>query len=293
MFLHSETFTPHDYAALAAMRAFPEGAMPELAYQKICKDYRAVEDVAVSRITYASDGLNITGLMAEPVPAHPPKGLVIYNRGGSGNYGILTAHTVMRQFVPLARAGYLVVGSNYRGNDGSDGHDEFGGRDVDDVRALYDIAKTHPLAGDKPPFIIGHSRGGMMTYVLLKRGLKARAAVAIAAVSDLRGWNKARGEMRERVYKRFIPNFEANEEALLEERSALCWSKKISAPLLLLHGTKDDRVPHSQSEQLSELLAAHDKPHKLVLYEGGNHALTRHWDAVMKEMIGWLKKHDA
>ncbi len=288
---HLEPFVPHNFDALTTMCAFPEGAMPEGAYQKICTAYEGVEDVSVQRITYQSDGLKITGIMAEPSGA--PKGIVIYNRGGSGNYGILTVHAVMRQFVPLARAGYLVIGSNYRGNDGGEGQDEFGGRDVGDIIALYNISKAHPLAGEKPPFIIGHSRGGMMANLLLKNGLQARAAIAIAAVSDVRGWNQTNSEMRERVYKRFIPNFEAREQEALTERSAVCWPEAISCPLLLLHGTGDDRVPHAQSEALANELKQLGKPHELVLYEGGNHALTRNWDAVMQETLNWLVKHDA
>ena len=282
-----EKFIPHTLSYLESVRAFPEGAMPEAAYQKICKDYAEANDVSVQRITYTSDGLSITGIMAEP--SGTPKGIVIYNRGGSGNYGILTVHAVMRQFVPLARAGYLVVGSNYRGNDGSEGQDEFGGRDVEDVIALYNLMKIDAT----PPFIIGHSRGGMMTYLLLKKGLQARATIAIAAVSDVRGWNQTRSEMREKIYKRFIPNFEAHEEASLAERSAICWPEAISCPLLLLHGTGDDRVPPTQSEDLASALELLGNPHKLMLYEGGNHALTRHWDAVMKETLEWLLKYDA
>lgn len=289
MFVSRETFTPHDYQQLAAIRAFPEGAMPEAAYRKICSEYASVEDVSVERIIYSHDGLQITGLLAAPSSGMAPKGLVIYNRGGSGNYGILTVHAAMRQFVPLARAGYLVVGSNYRGNDGGDGQDEFGGRDVGDVMALYELVKEE----HRPPFIVGHSRGCMMNYLLLKKGLKARAVVSIAGVAELRNWNQFRSEMRERVYKRFIPDFEAHEAESLAERSAICWPDHISAPLLLLHGTKDDRVQHEQSEMLADALERLGKPYKLVHYEGGNHALTRHWDAVMNETLEWLARYDS
>lgn len=282
MVLHTKSFIPHTYEALVAMRAFPENAVPEVAYTKLCSDYALVEDIEVSRITYENDGLAITGLMATPNVATPPKGLVIYNRGGSGNYGMLTVHAVLRQFIPLARAGYVVVGSNYRGNDGGDGQDEFGGRDVDDVIALYNLVKSD----DTPPFLIGHSRGGMMNYLLMKRGFAVRACVSISAVSDLTESALARPEMRERVYKRYIPDFEANEAACLAERSAICWPEKITPPTLLLHGTNDEAVPHSQSEQLAELLSC---PHKLVLYEGGNHALTRQWSDVMRQTLEWLE----
>lgn len=280
-----EPFVPHTIDYLESIRAFPEGAIPSPVYEKHKAQYEAIEDVTVERITYENDGLSITGLIATPSAA--PKGVVVYNRGGSGNFGILTLHAVMRQFVPLARAGYMVIGSNYRGNDGSEGRDEFGGRDVDDSIKLYELAAPKNI----PAFLVGHSRGCMQTYLMLKKGFRANAAVCIAGVAELRNWNVFRSEMRERVYKRFIPDFEAREEAALEERSAICWPEKISAPLLLLHGTSDDRVQHQQSEMLAAELKHLGKPHELVLYEGGNHALTRHWEDVVKRTTEWLGRH--
>ena len=274
-------FVPHAFADLVAMRAFPAGAIPEPVYQRLCEQYAALDDVEMSRIVYTNDGLHITGVIAAP-KAQKPAGLIMYNRGGSGNFGLLAVHTLMRQFVPLVRAGYVVASSNYRGNDGGEGKDKFGGRDVDDVVKLHEIMRAHKLVDGKPCFVIGHSRGGMMTYLLMKRGLPMRAAIAIAAVSDLRGWNSIRPEIVENVYKRYIPGFEANEEALLAERSAICW------PLLLLHGTNDDRVPHDQSEKLAAKLTS---PYELVLFPGGNHTLTRDWPEVLRHSEDWMKLH--
>lgn len=278
-----ERFIPHSIDYLESIRAFPEGAIPAVVYEKHRQQYEAVSDIRVERVTYDNDGLSITGLIATPDAT--PKGVVVYNRGGSANFGILTLHAVMRQFIPLARAGYLVLGSNYRGNDGGEGKDEFGGRDVDDSIRLYELAAPK----DRPAFIIGHSRGCMETYLMLKKGFHANAAVCIAGVADTRGWNDFRSEMRERVYKRLIPDFEAREQEALEERSVLCWPEEISCPILLLHGTSDDRVQHQQSEKLAAEFARLGKPHELVLYDGGNHALTRHWDDVMKRTLNWLE----
>lgn len=280
-----ERFIPHDIAYLETIRAFPEGAIPHPVYEKHRQQYEESTDVTVERVTYEHDGLSITGLIA--TPQEPPKAVVVYNRGGSGNFGILTLHTVIRQFLPLARAGYLVIGSNYRGNDGGEGRDEFGGRDVDDAIALYDQAAPPALHA----YLIGHSRGCMESYLMLKKGFPARAMVGIAGVADALEWNNQRSQMRESVYKRLIPDFEAREHEALTERSAVYWPEKISCPLLLLHGTADDRVHHRQSEALAEKLEALGKPHKLVLYEGGNHALTRHWDDVMRRSIDWMESH--
>jgi dipeptidyl aminopeptidase/acylaminoacyl peptidase len=288
-------FSPHAYSELVALNALPEGAVPEPVYEKMKSEYTGVTDVDVFKIHYRYDGLTITGIIAAPQHSAenitPKHDLVLYNRGGSGNYGLLTLHTVMRQFIPLARAGYVVAGSNYRGNDGGDGKDEFGGRDVDDVFALHDIMRAHPLVNDAPCFTIGHSRGGMMTYLLMKYGLKMRAAVVLAGASDLMSTTDFREEMRERVYMRYIPDFEHRSTDALRERSAVCWPEQLTAPLLLMHGTNDNAVPHTQSEALATKLATLNKPHELVLFEQGNHALVRHWSEVQTRTHEWLKRY--
>lgn len=283
--MQREKFIPHELGYLESIRAFPEGAIPPSVYEKHKEQYESILDITVERVTYESDGLNITGIIA--TPKTPPKGIVVYNRGGSANFGILTLHAIIRQFIPLARAGYLVVGSNYRGNDGGEGRDEFGGRDVDDSIRLYDLAAPKDL----PSFIIGHSRGCMQTYLMLKKGFKANAVIGIAGVADTRVWNNFRSEMREQVYKCLIPNFESDEQEALEVRSVLCWPEKITAPVLLLHGTGDDRVQYQQSEMLSDALKQLGKECELVLYQGSNHALTRHWDDVMSRTLQWFEKH--
>lgn len=280
-----ERFVPHDIGYLESIRAFPDGAIPHPVYEKHKAQYAATQDITIERVTYEHEGLAITGLIA--TPHADPKGVVVYNRGGSGNFGILTLHAVMRQFIPLAREGYLVLGSNYRGNDGGEGKDEFGGRDVDDVIALYEQAAPKSL----PVYLIGHSRGCMESYLMLKKGFQARAMVGIAGVADALEWNNDRSEMRKRVYQRYIPDFASREEEALTERSVVYWPEKIACPLLLLHGTADDRVPHHHSEAIARKLERLGKPHKLVLYEGGNHALTRHWDDVTRQTLKWLEAH--
>lgn len=290
--LSLERFNPHDYAYLEQVRAFPEGAMPEAAYQRMKEQYEAVEDASIQRIEYKNDGLTITGIMASPLH-QPIKGLVVYNRGGSGDYGILTVHAILRQFVPLAREGYLVIGSNYRGNDGSDGKDEFGGGDVEDVFKLHEIACQHPDSPkDVSTHLIGHSRGGMMVFLMLKRGFNAKSAIALAPVTELREWNIPGSRMRERVYKGFIPNFTDNEEDALRNRSAICWPEAISCPLLMMHGTADEAVPHTHSERFAQELEHKNIPHELILFEAGKHALTRQWDEITQHTLVWLRHHD-
>lgn len=46
----------------------------------------------------------------------------------------------------MANEGYIVICCNYRGCDKSEGNDEFGGKDVNDVLHLIEVVKELPKA---------------------------------------------------------------------------------------------------------------------------------------------------
>ena len=280
--LSKERFEPHSYQNLLDTRTFFP-PLPEKFYEGLIAEYNALDDIEVSRITYENDGLVITGLLAEPKnifkASHP---LMVYNRGGKGEYGKLTVLSVMRSMVPFAQSGYIVLASNYRGNDGSEGTDEFGSGDVGDVLKLLEIGTQHTGFDGINRFMVGHSRGGMMTYLSLKAGANLNAAVSIAGIADLRG---------DEGFSKLIPD--ENKEAGLAARSARAWPEKLKTPLLLFHGTADDKVGDAHSRLLAADLKRTDLPHELEIYEGGNHALVRQWDAVTDRIHDWLERHHA
>lgn len=289
MIIHSEKFIPHHLAHFSEVRAFPS-PLPEAFYTKICKEYEAVSDATTSRIIYKSDGLEVTGISCFPTQIEDEKHpILIYNRGGNREYGKLTVLAVMRSMLPFAREGYIVYASNYRGNDGGQGSDEFGGGDVNDVSNLLEIAKNNPAWDRKNIFILGHSRGGMMTYMTLRRDKTITAAISIAGVADLETAGIARPEMIEKVYQQTIPDYNNNPKQALLSRSAIYWADEITTPLLLLHGTADEAVDLSNSQKLAEKLAEYNKQHELVIYEGGNHALLRHWENVLEKSKNWFE----
>lgn len=281
-----EAFKPHSYAQIAAEGVYPPGSVPEPVYAQLIRKYEALEGVDISRITYPSDGLAITGIAALPAylkpKSHP---LVIYNRGGSMEYGKLTVLNVVNLLAPLAQEGCLTFASNYRGNDGSEGREEFGGRDVHDVLSLLDLASRHP-AWNGTAYMVGHSRGGMMTYLALKAGAKVNAACSISGIADLLNW-----DVRSDWLDRLIHTTGEERETALRERSATCWPEALTTPLLLLHGDVDEAVSHTQSLALAEKLKDYGQPHALHIYPGGNHALVRQWQDVTQRLTGWFALH--
>lgn len=273
-------FVPHSYAHLVEKNVFVP-ALPEKFYADMVRDYEAL-DVATQSITYDSGGVSVTGLCVTPREVKPGgHPVLIYNRGGKGEYGKLTLLSVMRSMVPFARKGYLVFASNYRGNDGGEGTDEFGGADVEDVLSLLTLARVHEGFDGENAFMVGHSRGGMMTYLALKHQAPLRAAVSIAGIS----------EVYPEGFARVMPQGARVED--YAARSALQWPEKLLTPLLLLHGTADEKIEAHHSVELSKKLEHLRRQHALELYDGGNHALVRHWDAVLARINSWLEAHAA
>ena len=288
--ISKEPFVPHTLEHLNAVHAFPN-PLPPAAYEKMLKEYEALEDVSVSRITYNSDGLEITGLMAEPreiaAGKHP---LMIYNRGGSREFGKLTLLSAIRSMIPYARRGYIVAASNYRGNDGGQGREEFGGSDVNDVLNLIEAASRHPGFDGQNIFMVGHSRGAMMMYLALRKGAQVRAAAGLAGMADVLQTARERPDIEENVFRRLIGVEDGDLEQAYIDRSVVYWADELTTPIQLHHGDADNRVHVNQSTALADKLKEAGKTHSLHVWPGDNHALLRNWDAVVEETFQWMER---
>ncbi|MDZ7626696.1 MAG: prolyl oligopeptidase family serine peptidase [Ignavibacteriaceae bacterium] len=128
-----------------------------------------LDNTVTEKITYLSDGLKVKGYISYPQKSDKKYPCVIWNRGGIGNKGAIDAFTARGIFGQLSSWGYVVFATQYRGNDGGEGQDEFGGDDVDDVLNLIPLADEIENADTTKWGIEGWSRGGMMTYLALTR----------------------------------------------------------------------------------------------------------------------------
>ena len=182
------------------------------------KAYKYVDSIDISKIQYSSDGLKIGGLLVQPkVPGKYP--CIIYNRGGNRDFGNLTLGTALIRMGKIASKGYVVIASNYRGNSQSEGEEEFGGKDVNDVLNLIDVLPEIENADPEKIGMFGWSRGGMMTYLALKQSDKIDVACVGGARSDLTIID--RPNMESNVYAELIPNYKENKEIELKKRSAI------------------------------------------------------------------------
>ncbi len=251
-------------------------------------------ELSCRNFQYVVDGIKVQGFIIQPKNSTKKLPVLIYNRGGNGDYGRVVFASMMRNLFPVAEQGFVIIGSQYRGsfskNKGAD--DEFGGKDVDDVMALFKLILNINGADAERIGMLGASRGGMQTYLTLKQTDQVKAIAVIAGKSDAIVGLKQRPNM-EAVYRKRVPNYEQNRQAELEKRSVLYWLDKIpqDVPILLLHGMSDERVSVEQSITLAAALEQAGMPHKLVLYPGDDHGLSQNKAQATQEIVAWFDKY--
>lgn len=248
-----------------------------------------IDSIEVYSITYLSDGLKVNGLLVKPKKEgnYP---CVIYNRGGNRDFGALKiAHGILT-LGQIAKEGYVVIASQYRGNEGSEGQEEFGGKDVNDVVILTEVLKEIEGADTNNIGMYGWSRGGMMTYMALTKTNKIKAAVVGGGLSDLTVID--RPKMENGVYAQLIPNYKENKTVELEKRSAIKWVDQFpkNTPILLLHGNADWRVKATNSLNLALEFEKYRIPYRLKIFEGGDHGITEYKEEVHEDVMSWFDR---
>lgn len=251
------------------------------------------------RITYLSDGLKVTGFLAEP-RAKATYPCIIVNRGGNRDFGQWDTLRMAAHLGQMASWGYVVIASQYRGNDGGEGKEEFGGKDVNDVLNLVPALAQLPNADTSRIGMEGGSRGGMMTYLALKNTCKFKAAVVRAGAANAFANIAGRPEMETGVFAQLVPDYAVNKEKELKARSAVYWADEMckTTPLLIMHGSADWRVPPTESLELVQKLVASKHPTRFILYEGADHGLEeyrterfaemkRHFDYYLRDQKKW------
>lgn len=283
-----EKFNPVKYEDLQDHSFYPT----EEDYNK-CLDYAKRASYTFYSLTYLSASFKVKALVGLPPKfnsqeKHP---LVVFNRGGNRDFGALSVCTIgllqhFAETVPNA----VIMASQYRGGAGSEGLDEFGGADVDDILNLVKWAERVSFINTQDKYVVGWSRGGMMTYLTLKKDKSFKAGVVIAGWTDLIAGEKNRPEMID-VHRELIPGYEKHRLKVLKERSAAYWPEKIETPLLIMQGSDDWRVSVKDVRRMDKLLARHKKKYKYIEFSHEGHDLDGVYPQVLQNTRDWFASH--
>jgi len=249
----------------------------------------SVDDSIVERMTYLSDGLKVKGYLAYPKNTSKKFPCIIWCRGGFRNAGALDDFYAQGILGQLASWGYVVLETQYRGNVGGEGEDEFGGKDLNDIENLIPLAEELEFADSDNWGIEGWSRGGMMTYLTLTKLHHFKVAISTGGISNVQCTVDESNFMK----KLFDLNHLELNKNFCRQRTILnlvdSYSK--STPTLLIHGTEDNRIPAHHSLDLSFKFLEQKIEHKLVLLENGDHFLREHKKEIDELRRNWYKKY--
>jgi dipeptidyl aminopeptidase/acylaminoacyl peptidase len=194
-------------------------------------------------------------------------------------------------FYEFVSSGFVVIASQYRGVDGGEGREEYGGADVRDVLNLLPAARSLGGVDMRNVFVFGNSRGGMMTYLALKHGLPARAAAVMSGVTDLVGNAADHPELVTSIYEPLIPDFRSRRAQVMQARSAVQWVDKLDVPLLILHGTADAQISATRALEFAQRLQSLGKTYELVMYANDGHGLPMNRRDSDRRVIEWFRKY--
>lgn len=248
----------------------------------LTQEYNYLKNLNFYFITYQSDKLVIDGILSEPksIGKYP---VIIYNRGGNRNFGKLTVGQLIMATSKLCSQGYIIIASNYRKID------EFGGSEINDVLCLTETIKELNNADSTKIGMLGWSRGGMMAYLAISKSTKIKSIIIGNGPTNLLSLKDDRPEMEKEVYLECIPNYLKNKEEELKKRSVIFWVDKLNknCRLLILCGTKDDRVNPKQVDELAEKLNKINYPFELKKFET-DHTFSNKRQELEVELIKWF-----
>jgi protease II len=198
----------------------------------------------------------------------------------------------------LAAAGHTVVVPNVRGSTG------YGKRwyQADDVRrrldSVADLAAIHawlPSVGVDPAraALWGASYGGYMVLAGLAFQPDLWAAgVDIVGISSLVTFLENTSAYRRAYREREYGSLAADRE-FLREASPLTRIDQLRAPLFIIHGANDPRVPLSEAEQIHAVLTARGQECELLVYGNEGHGLAHrsNREDALPKAISFLARH--
>ena len=253
-------------------------------------------------IKYKSDTATVEAWLYKPVKPSTKLPVIIYNRGGMGNYGNLV-ETNLVDFHKMAENGYLVIATKTRFAGENGKFDQHGGIDVDDIVNLKSIYDNLAYADTSNVFMYGFSRGGQNTYQASLK-MKLNAMVVVAGTTDwisranertefVEGWTDDDTTMNYFGFAKVFPNWSTDSIEILRERSAYYWAEKIHTPVLVMHSRQDPRVPCTDALKIADKLQEFGKEYALIIYDEPSHSLPFSQFDSYEQMFRWFEKHKA
>ncbi|MEO5959819.1 MAG: S9 family peptidase, partial [Opitutaceae bacterium] len=248
----------------------------------------------------ARDGLVIHGFLTVPVGAQPKSlPMIVMPHGGPWVRDVWGFDPLVQL---LANRGYAVLQMNYRGSPGygeelvTQAKRQIGRQIQDDIEDATRWAIAAGVADPKRVAIVGRSYGGYSALFALGHNPDLyRCGISIAGVTDWPAIYNTTNVADYREARRFwLENIgdPDKEKDLLKSISPVNFADKIVAPVLIVQGKEDPRVPPDQARRM---IAAMEKvgykPESLFLTGvGHNFGREKSRTEIFKRVVEFLEK---
>ncbi len=224
------------------------------------------------------DGLEVPAFVFRPRGGDGPHPVVVRIHGGPESQWRPSFEPLVAY---LVAQGFAVIAPNVRGSTG------YGRRyvhldDVDkrldsvaDLAALHDWIATQPGLDEDRAALYGGSYGGYMVLAgLAFQPERWAAGVEIVGISNLVTFLENTSDWRRAFREREYGSLERDRE-LLEAASPITHVEAMRAPLFIIHGANDPRVPLSEAEQIHRVLSERGIRTELLVYDDEGHGLSK------------------
>ena len=234
-------------------------------------------------VTYSSGALRIKAFTVRPdVAGRSPA--VMLNHGGTDGVTWATKQRAR----DLARAGFAVFASAYRGEGGSDGVIEIAAGEVDDVlEGMRWFSKQAYVDADRIG-MLGSSHGALIGLLAAARDRRVKALVFAYGVADIYAWYAHLVQSKQlggdAITRRVYGNGPRDKPQNFLQRHGLRVVPQLpsSMPILIQQGELDVIVPPAQARALSAELTRFKKPFTLEVYPNSAHGFVTAREAVIK-----------
>jgi dipeptidyl aminopeptidase/acylaminoacyl peptidase len=235
----------------------------------------------------ARDGTPIPMFVRRPARCTAPCPVVVEFHGGPEGQATPGFN---RYAQLLVDAGFVVVEPNVRGSDGYGKtwfHADDGARRLDIITDIEDasrfIRKEWAVNGVAPKVaIVGGSYGGYSALIGMTMFAGAYdAGVAIVGISNLVTFLQNTAPYRRALRVNEYGDPDKDRDALVK-LSPVTYIDRLKAPLLIIQGANDPRVPAGEAIQVYEALHARKIPASLIIFPDEGHGSAKRGNQVLE-----------
>lgn len=294
LFSHESSVQPGDYWVYDLASRKPK----QLTFSAIASLSSAPR--APSRIvSYKSfDGKTISALLWIPFnlkrDASNPA-LVLPHGGPTGQW----ADYWSPRIAAFVSRGYICIAPNVRGSTGygiefqKANYKDLGGGDLQDEVYAAKFLEATGYVNPKKIGITGGSYGGFMTLMAIGKTPDVwAAAVQLFGIINWMTMLKHSDPMLQQ-YEQSLLGDPVKDRAVYDAASPITYIHNVKAPLLVLQGSNDPRVPQEEAEQVVELLKKDGKVVDAHYYPNEGHGFEKRENQIdsIRRTVAWFDKY--